>query len=95
MNEKKVALKDVTARGEAETRNRLYPVPTREGRDGRNLAFANQVFGTRYQTLMAKWLSNNCAGPVPKNASPKRLFISDLFEKTCGEEFMVLPSSHG
>ena len=46
-------LKDVTARGEAETRNRLYPVPTREDLDGRNLAFANQVFGTRNQTLTA------------------------------------------
>jgi hypothetical protein len=32
-------VKDVAARGEAETRIRLYPVPSREGLDGRKSGF--------------------------------------------------------
>src|SRR5260370_29491406 len=51
---KKMPLKDVAARGEAETRNRLCPVPTREGRMGgiwlspcRNLGLATKPCSVR------------------------------------------------
>jgi hypothetical protein len=57
-------LNDVTARGKAETRDRLCPVPLREGRMGGSWLSPMQEFGTRNQTLQPGVIATHV--PIPQ-----------------------------
>ena len=71
-------INDVTARGKAETRDRLCPVPFAGGSDRRKLAFAMQEFGTRNQTLRYNYGATSV--PIPWKRGGRPIFRYNFLE---------------